>query len=47
MITLFDIALLAMFAWAGHRLWSNTTSAAARAVSLSSLLLLAWRVLGP
>ena len=46
MISLFDIALLAALAWAGQRLWSNTTSAAARAVSLGSLMLLALRLLG-
>ncbi len=47
MISLLDVALLGAFAWAGHHLWSNTTSTAARAVSLSSLLLLALHVLGP
>jgi len=47
MISLFDIALLGAFAWAGQRLWANTTSPAARAVTLGSLLLLALRVLGP
>jgi hypothetical protein len=46
MISLFDIALLGAFAWAGQRLWSNTTSTAARAVSLGSLVLLALRLLG-
>ena len=46
MISLFEIVLLVLFALAGVRLWSGTTSIAARAVSISSLLVLAWRVVG-
>ncbi|MBW2294108.1 MAG: hypothetical protein JRG94_17620 [Deltaproteobacteria bacterium] len=46
MISFFDIALLGAFAWAGQYLWSNTTSTAARAVSLGSLVLLSLRLLG-
>jgi hypothetical protein len=47
MISVFDIAVLAVFAWAGHRMWSKTSSMTARAVSLASLGLLALRILGP
>lgn len=47
MISIFDGLLLAFFAWAGYRLWSGTTSVAARTTSIASLLLLAWRVIGP
>jgi len=39
--------LLSIFAWAGYRLWSGTTSNTARSVSVLSLLLLAWSVVGP
>ncbi len=44
MTSLFDALLLVFFAWAGYRLWSGTTSTAARSVSVASLLLLAWMV---
>lgn len=47
MISLLESLLLLLFAWTGYRLWSGTTSIAARTVSLSSLLLLAWFVVGP
>lgn len=47
MISIFDAMLLVMFAWTGYRLWSGTTSHAARGVSILSLLLLAWSVVGP
>ena len=46
MISLLDGLLLVLFAWAGYRLWSGTTSIAARTVSLASLLLLALFVVG-
>ena len=47
MISTFDLVMLVVFAWAGYRLWSGTTSNAARGVSILSLLLLAWSVVGP
>ena len=47
MISTFDVILLVIFAWAGYRLWSGTTSPTARGVSILSLLLLAWSVVGP
>ena len=46
MISIFDVVLLAIFAWAGYRLWSGTTSVTARGVSILSLLLLTWSVVG-
>jgi hypothetical protein len=46
MISVFDVVLLTIFAWAGYRLWWGTTSNAARGVSIVSLLLLAWTVVG-
>lgn len=47
MITVFNAAWLAIFAWVGFRLWSGTTSITARGVSISLLLLLAFSVIGP
>ena len=47
MMSLFEVFLLIVFTWAGVRLWFGTTSNTARAVSLLSLLLLAWGVLAP
>lgn len=42
MISWFDVVLIAIFAASGYRLWSGTTSPAARGVALGSLLFLAW-----
>ena len=47
MIGVFDIVLLALLGWTGLRLWTGTTSPTARAVSMASLALLAWFIVGP
>jgi hypothetical protein len=47
MIGVVDIMFIALFGVAGYRLWTGTTSTAARSVSLGCVAYMLWVLVGP